>query len=212
MQQETLILTPSHFEELVKKGYSLDMVFILNMIKDELDIESMCEDSAKIDVLVKTMHRKGLITDNYKISSEGQELLRFLSSPLETKMIKKKPVEDDFDKWWKAYPGTDTFTYKGKTFTGSRTLRARKDDCRLKINKILNEGEYTITDLISALQFEVLQKKERSVKDNANRMSYMQNSLTYLNQRTFEPFIELIKEGAKVAIEPVHPKGGETDI
>jgi len=38
----------------------------------------------------------------------------------------------------------------------------------------------------------------------------MQNSLTYLNQRSFEPFIELVKEGKKVIEEPI-VKGG-TDI
>jgi len=30
----------------------------------------------------------------------------------------------------------------------------------------------------------------------------MQNSLTYLNQRSYEPFIELIKEGAKIEEAP----------
>jgi hypothetical protein len=30
----------------------------------------------------------------------------------------------------------------------------------------------------------------------------MQNSLTYLNQRSFEPFIELIKEGQKIVEAP----------
>jgi hypothetical protein len=38
----------------------------------------------------------------------------------------------------------------------------------------------------------------------------MQNSLTYLNQRSFEPFIELIKEGA--VIEETHKPTGSTDI
>jgi len=38
----------------------------------------------------------------------------------------------------------------------------------------------------------------------------MQNSLTYLNQRTFEPFIELIREGKKIVEEPII-RGG-TDI
>jgi hypothetical protein len=34
-------------------------------------------------------------------------------------------------------------------------------------------------------------------------MTFMQNSLTYLNQRTFEPFIELIKEGNNIVEAPV---------
>lgn len=208
----TIELSPSHFEELVKKGYSLDMVFILRMMDDGLDVNYMCSVSTKLSVILQTITRKGLITQNGKISMEGKELLGFLSSPVDTKIVKKKMAEDDFEKWWKTYPGTDTFTYKGRTFTGSRTLRARKEDCKVKLNKIISEGEYTITDLISALEFEVMQKKENSVKTNTNKMSFMQNSLTYLNQRTFEPFIELIKEGAKIISEPVTSKGGEVDI
>jgi hypothetical protein len=38
----------------------------------------------------------------------------------------------------------------------------------------------------------------------------MQNSLTYLNQRSFEPFIELIREGKTIEEKPII-KGG-TDI
>jgi hypothetical protein len=38
----------------------------------------------------------------------------------------------------------------------------------------------------------------------------MQNSLTYLNQRSFEPFIDLLKEGYNV--EDKAPTNGGTDI
>jgi hypothetical protein len=72
------------------------------------------------------------------------------------------------------------------------------------------EGEYTLTDLIAALEYDVLQKKENSVKQKANKLTYLQNSLTYLNQRSYEPFIELIKEGHKIE-EADKPVGG-TDI
>jgi hypothetical protein len=74
----------------------------------------------------------------------------------------------------------------------------------------LEEGEYTLEELVEALRFDVLQKKENSVKTNTNKLTYMQNSLTYLNQRSFEPFIELIKEGVKIQ-ESETPVGG-TDI
>ncbi len=69
----------------------------------------------------------------------------------------------------------------------------KKEDCKTKIKAILNEGDYTIDDLIRALDFEVFQKKEKSVKEGKNSITYMQNSLTYLNQRTFENFIEISK-------------------
>ena len=150
-----------------------------------------------------------MVTDNGALTTIGVELLVFLDSKEQTKFVKKKPLDTDFDQWYKAFPGTDTFTHKGMTFTGSRTLRNSKDDCRLKFDKILLEGEYTPEQLIEALSFDVLQKKEASVKEKTNKLKYMQNSLTYLNQRSYEPFIELIQEGA--VIKETQQIGG-TDI
>jgi hypothetical protein len=80
----------------------------------------------------------------------------------------------------------------------------------LKFDKILEEGEYTAKDLIDSLNLDVLQKKENSVKTGTNRLTYMQNSLTYLNQRSFEPFIDLLKENYNV--EDKAPTNGGTDI
>jgi hypothetical protein len=120
-------------------------------------------------------------------------------------MPKKKKTDTDFDKWWNKYPGTDTFSYKGESFTGTRGMRVKKEDCKVKFNNILSEGEYTAQDLIAALEYEILQKKENSLKTKVNRLTFMQNSLTYLNQRSFEPFIELIREGKtiKESAEPI---------
>lgn len=166
------------------------MIFLLKLIVEEETIP----DGAKIDLLIQMGKRKGLITDDYKVSKEGMSLIDFLSSPITTTIVKFKPKNEDFDRWWKAFPGTDTFTHKGKSFSGSRSMRVKKDDCKVKFNKILSEGDYTADDLIKALEIEVMQKKDNSIKTGSNKLSYMQNSLTYLNQRTFEPFIELAKE------------------
>jgi hypothetical protein len=57
------------------------------------------------------------------------------------KLVKRKKTA--FDKWWLAFPGTDTFVHKGKTFKGCRSLKADKENCRLKFEKILNEGEHS---------------------------------------------------------------------
>ena len=112
--------------------------------------------------------------------------------------------------WWAAYPGTDTFEHKGRKFVGSRSLRQNKEECRLKFDKILIEGEYSVQELINALEYDVLMKKENSVKTGNNKLSYMQNSLTYLNQRSFESFIELIREGK--AEKEEKQIGGAIDI
>ena len=165
----------------------------------------------KIAALHQTLVRKGLITETGdKLTTLGQELIKFIDTKESKKIVKKKPATTEFEEWWKAYPGTDTFTHKGKKFTGSRSLRRDKDECRLRFDKILLEGEYTAAQLIEALEFDVLQKKENSVKTGTNRLAYMQSSNTYLNQRSYEPFIELIKEGGKVE-ETDKPAGG-TDI
>jgi len=206
-----LKLTPYHFEELIKKSYSLDVIFLLKLIDEQMDVQPLCKNSMKIAALYQTLIRKGLISDtDEKVTTLGKELLHFLTTKETTKIVKKKPETSEFEEWWKAYPGTDTFTHKGKKFAGHRSLRQNRDECKVKFEKILLEGEYTAAELTQALLFDVEQKKENSVKTGTNRLTFMQNSLTYLNQRSYEPFIELIKEGAK--IEEAPKITGGTDI
>lgn len=198
-----LKLTPYHFEELIKKSYSLDIIFLLKLIEQQFDISPLCEGSVKISALHQSLVRKGLITETEdKLTTAGQDLLVFIDTKESKKIVKKKPATTEFEEWWETYPGTDTFTHKGKKFTGSRGLKRDKDECRIRFDKILLEGEYTAAQLIEALKFDVLQKKENSVKTGTNKLSFMQNSSTYLNQRSYEPFIDLIKEGAKIDEAP----------
>jgi hypothetical protein len=202
----------SHFSSIQRRGYSLDMIFLLNLIVEEqLDVEKLCAEIPKIEAIYQGIKRKGLVTEEGKLTLSGKELMTFLETEEEhVELTKKKSTEDDFTSWWKVYPGTDTFKYKSKGFTGTRSLRRNRDDCKVKFDKILEEGEYTVENLIDALKYEVLQKKENSVATGVNKMTFMQNSLTYLNQRTFEPFIELIKEGHNIVEAPIII--GSTDI
>ena len=182
-------------------------------MKEENDPVEICSLSPKLDNIYTTIIRKNLYTpEKSKLTPEGEEILEFLGKAEETaKIVKKKINKDIFEAWWKAFPGTDTFEYKGKKFVGTRALKAKKDDCKVKLNKILDEGEYTIDELIKALELEISQKKENSYKTGANSLKYMHNSLTYLNQRDFEPFIELIKAGHKI-VEETKPITGGVEI
>jgi hypothetical protein len=206
-----LTVTPQQFEELIKKGYNLDVIFLLRLIDEQYDVSPLCEGSMKIASVYHSLIRKGLITNDDKLTTPGKDLLEFMNTKGGARIIKKKPATTDFEEWWKSYPGTDSFEYKGKSFKGTRALRLYKEDCRLKFDKIILEGEYTAAQLIAALNFEITQKKETSITTNSNRLTFMQGSSVYLNQRSFEPFIELINEGAKVDIAPQKPTGG-TDI
>lgn len=203
------ILTLSRFEELHNKGYTLDMLYILETLTSEPGLDEL--SSIKLQNIHQSLVRKGLLTEKNKLSVTGKDVLDFFYSDDEKISYSlKKNVTDWFEQWWKTYPGTDNFIHKGVTFNGSRSLRVKKDDCKAKLKKILDEGEYNINELVEALKYEIFQKKENSVKTKTNKMSFMQNSLTYLNQRTFEPFIELIREGHK--IQETQEVIGGTDI
>jgi len=207
-----LNVTPEQFEELIKRSYNLDILYLLKLIDEQYDVAPLCEGSMRIAAVYQALIRKALITTtDDKLTTLGRDLLDFLNIKGEAKIIRRRPATTDFEEWWKTYPGTDSFEHKGKTFKGTRALRLHKDDCRLKFDKILLEGEYTAEQLIAALNFEVNQKKETSITENANRLKFMQGSSVYLNQRAFEPFIELIKDGGTITEAKLKPTGG-TDI
>jgi len=207
-----LIIDPQKFEELIKRSYNLDIIYLLKLIDEQYDIAPLYKDSMKIASVYQSLIRKGLITENDdKLTIVGKDLLEFVNAKASGKLIRRRPATTDFEEWWKTYPGTDSFEYKNKKFTGTRSIRKGKDECRLKFDKILLEGEYTAAQLIGALNYELLQKKESSVDTNSNRMTFMQNSVTYLNQRAFEAYIELINDGSAVNVAPQKPTGG-TDI
>lgn len=207
-----LSVTPEQFEELIKRSYNLDIIYLLKLIDEQYDVAPLCKDSMRLAAIYQSLIRKGLITEtDEKLTTIGKDLLQFLDAKMTGKLIKRKPATTDFEEWWKIYPGTDSFEYKGKKFTGTRAIRKGKDECRLKFDKIILEGEYTAAQLIAALNFEILQKKESSIQTSTNRMTFMQNSVTYLNQRAFEPYIELINSGEEIKESLQKPKGG-TDI
>jgi hypothetical protein len=187
------------------------MIYFLKLADEGIDVSKLCGE-VKMQMICQSVRRKGLLSEDFKVTLIGKSILGFLDEQgePEAKLNKKVVETDTFDAWWKSYPGTDTFTHKGQTFTGSRGLRRQREDCKAKLISILEEGEYTIEEMIAALEFEVLQKKENSVKSKMNKLSFMQNSLTYLNQRTFESFIELVKQGIKIVEEPLN--SGSVDI
>ena len=207
-----ITIHPEKFLEIIKKSYSLDIIYLLKLIEQNYDVSELCKENVKINVLYNTLIRKGLITETEdKLTILGTELLEFIESKSSTKFKKKKFGNDGFDSWWDTYPGTDKFEYKGRSFPATRALRANKDECRTKFNKILLEGKYTSEQLIEALKYDVQSKKDNSISTGTNNLTFMQNSLTYLNKKTFEPFIEIIKEGKEINNNDNY-YAGSTDI
>ena len=202
--------TPGHFVEIMKKAHSLDTLFLLKLIEEGYSVQTLCTDSAKIKNIYSGIVRKGFVTTEGKITLTGKDLLKFMTTPEGSKLVKRAPDKGDFDTWWKAYPGTDTFIHNGRRFQGSRSLRAGKAKCKQAFHKILEEGEYKAEQLIKALEFDVLQKKEDSLTKSRNGLTFMQNSMTYLNQRSFESYIELMESGVSEGVKS--KKAIDTDI
>jgi hypothetical protein len=205
-----LHITPQQFEELIKKSYSLDIIYLLKLIDSEYDVTPLYENSMRLSAIYQSLIRKGLVAkDEHQLTTVGKDLLEFVGEDkTNNKFVKRKPKATAFEEWWKLYPGTDTFTYKGKSFKGTRALRKDKQACKIKFNTILMEGDYTSDQLIKALDFEIMQKVTMSYTTGSNRITYQQNSLTYLNQRTYEAYVELIEQEGEQPAEPT----GSTDI
>lgn len=208
-------VTLSHFEQLLKQSYSLDHIYLLKLIEANIDIQPLTDGSMKIAGLYQSLVRKGLVSDvTQEITQVGRELLTFADSEVKQSMKKLKQKTSDFDAWWNTFPSTDNFEYNGRKFSGSRGLKRNREECRIKFNKILAEGDYTADDIVQATLLDVFLKKEASVKSGDNRMSYIQNSFTYIAQRSFEPFLEMIKTGVNPIKmhESTNKRTGSTDI
>jgi len=205
----TIRLTKEHFEELIKKGYNLDQIFLLTLVKQGHDLEVLIKDNIKIEALHIGLIRKGLLNDQGTLTLLGHELLDFLDTNISTKLVRKQPSTQEFKDWWDVYPKTDQFENKGRIFTGSRGMRVKEEECKLKFNAIINEGIYTAKDIIEATKYIVLMKKEASIKKKSNELTYLQNSLTFLNGGHFKDFVELAKKG--IVTEQQEPTGG-TDV
>lgn len=191
-------LTEEKFDELLNRGYSLDQISILKLVEEGIDIMSR-KDTPKWGILLQSLIRKGLLfeTEN-KLTTIGKELLVFVDSKDRKRIVKPKVESTEFDQWWDAYPKGDTFEYKNKRFEGLRTLRVRRDDCRVKFNKIILDGEVTANELIEALKLNVFRIKEMSVKTNDNKLRFLQNSFTYLHQCSYDSFIDEVRKGVKI--------------
>jgi hypothetical protein len=185
------------------------MIYLLTLLEQNSDIEPLLK-SARVANIVAGMLRKGLITNQNKITLLGKEILKFTDTVDYSPLVKKKTKGLTFDDWWAIYPKTDGFTHKRRTFPLTRNLIAGKAKAIGYWDKIMNAGEYTALEIIDATKFDVLQRKEMSVKQGKNNLTFMQNSATYLYNDSFEAFVSIIRGGGEVESGP--SKGREIDI
>ncbi len=144
----------------------------------------------------QTLVRKGLILEGaptvYGISFYD-ELLANDSGAATVIKEQKAKTKDDFHRWYyETFPGTDGFTWKGKTFARTRSLRKGPEECKQIFTKIIAKGEFTAEQIIQATAMDVLTRKNASIEARENKLKYINNSATYLRQLCFEPYVELL--------------------
>ena len=144
---------------------------------------------------------KGLIkiitNDNgaltFYMREAGNILIKSFNENPETseppQQIEKKITNNNhkFEEFWLIFPNSDEHGIFKKT----RILKAGKDNCKRKYIDYLNQG-IKHEDIIKALKYEI--KLRRDVNNGQNKMTYMKNSLTWLNQREFDIILETMDE------------------
>jgi len=186
-------ITKDGFQELTRVKLTLDQLFYLECCKWNISLKDVVP-ADKYLTWKQSLLRKGYIDELGKPTMDGLEVLKAVGSgqPFRGALERvEESVLEAFERWWEAFPRSDVFEHKGHRFEGARALRVRKPDCRDAFIKIMEEGKYTVSDMIGALEYEVNAKKENSVKERQNCLKYMHNSLTYLKQRDFEGFMHL---------------------
>lgn len=103
--------------------------------------------------------------------------------------IEKKLTNNNhkFEEFWLTFPNSDEHGIFKKT----RILKAGKDNCKRKYIEYLTKG-IEHTDIIKALKYEI--KLRKDVNNGQNKMTYMKNSLTWLNSKEFEIILETMDE------------------
>lgn len=189
MMNPIVNIQPFHFKQLVKGHYSLDEIYLLQLVASDHSLGNFKE--ARVNALVKKMKRDGHLDDSGYITQAGIDLLFSLEKEGEELQLNKiEKTEDAFERWWKAFPANNGFEHKGKSFPVTRSMRIKKDECKVKFHKILSEGQYTVEQLIGAIEAEVFARKEESVVKKANQLTYMRSTLPYLNGNLYEGFID----------------------
>lgn len=176
-------ISNERFLELIRKGISLDLVYILTKYENREDPKGFQEP--KIENLITTLERKGYIeSDN--ITLKGRELLESVKDSggtLKLSKISKKPAE--WKDFLKAYPPNNKFTWKGRTFDGGRSIRKDTKDGEMLFYKILSEGNITSEMLTKCVIAEAINKFDASVKSGQNKMDYFTNTESWLRQKQY---------------------------
>lgn len=200
-------ISTEEFISLSKNGIDLNILYVLSLYNEGINILRE-NNSSKLMAWRISLIRKGYLLEDNSVTALGLALLNgdVVEGVKEVRAKirqKKENLFEGFNAFWSLFPATDRV--EGK-FPMTRGLRTDKNKCQEIFNAIVAEGEYTGKQIVEAMHFDVENRKRNSLKTGKNSLTFLQNSATYLRQKSFEPFIgEKLEEERK-------PSTGIVDI
>jgi len=185
-------------DEVKKGGYTLEEVMALIKLETNRIGHEFPYSSTRDEDYI-SLYKRGLIdttTNGHVTTKEGQKVIGKLLGKDKKPKIDKS--EYNFDDFWATFPSNDAHGSWRRT----RALKSNKSGCEVAYNRAIGNGT-SHADLIKALKWEVADRKSKSL--STNKMSYMKNSATWLNQREFEIILEELKN------KGVNPEEHEDD-
>lgn len=151
--------------------------------------------------LLAPLTRKEMVLEGL-LTTKGIEFLQELGT-LQGKRGKRvlsnvsnvADIDTWFDSWWALFPRTDRFNYEGIDFFGGRGLRINKDKCKELFREMVLKNEFTGEQILEATRKDIQARKKASKVEGKNKLTFLNNSVTYLRQQIFSPYVGIEEEG-----------------
>lgn len=146
---------------------------------------------------VKMLINRFLVGSNGLCTETGEQTWKSIEQAVESPLkairltsIVSEEVLNSFNQLWASWPGTDNYSYNGKTFTGNRTLKSNKQVCLQLFNGIIGAGKWTGEQIIGAAQKQIESIKVQSYNTGQNKMTYLPALEPWLRQGKYEVWAE----------------------
>ncbi len=182
-----------HILSLIKARIPLESVYILSLLKNNKEIPEEIGTTTKF---YQVLQRKAYIDTKGNITEYGIKLYESLfKDPSKTITKTKRAIvkNDDFERFWSIFPSSDVFTINGREFTGTRSMKTGKENCKRMFQVIINEGILG-EDIIRSTEWVFKTAREKSARTGQNQISYIPASERFLRERKFMPFIDISKK------------------
>ena len=168
-------------DEVEKSEYTLEDVLVLLELEYARGGKKFPYNSTNKEQYLDLVKR-GVLTvspNGYTISTHGFQELRSIigATPLKLKHATKA---GNFDEFYETYPVSDAHGIWRRT----RGIRSDRPGTKISYDRILKEKGVTHEKIMSALKWDIKDKKVRST--TSNRLSFMKGSKVWLNQREFD--------------------------